>query len=255
MVSQPTGALPGPLRDPRLLVLDFEASLSGFLTPRRPPRLAPALLRVLRSAARTNRLVVCSATGVDVTRRLLKGIRADLIGEHGWELWLADGHKAVHCVPPWTQRRLAAAASDAAAFGWGSLLVRRRCSLALTTRGLPRERADFVREMGWRLWSPRFETDGLRIFDTPDGPELRAHEHGARSAVMTLVRLARTRPAVLFATTEDASGKPSPEVTVSDRHDVPTTIEVRLRDHRDLIQFLERGAACLDGSREAPGTV
>lgn len=172
-------------RDARVIVLCFDHTLARFLTPRRKPRLAPTLTRALKliSGEPKNGVVIHSESGLDRFRGLLSGLRTHLIGENGWEESMVDGRKSVHQLAGRTQRRLESAARAAEACGWRPQLVQRRCSLMLRTTGLPTERAELLRRLAEQLWSPTFETDGLRLHSTPDGPELRAAERSTEAAV------------------------------------------------------------------------
>ena len=176
--------------DTRLLILGFDDTLARFLTPNRKRRLAPAIARALKALTDSpaDRVVVHSAGSLEELRQSLASVPADLFGENGWEDSPLHSRRSVHPLPARTQRRLAQAAVAAEECGWSSLLIRRRCSLLLRTRGLMAEQVALMRELGQELWSSRFETDGLRVANTSSGVELRATERHMPMAIGLLAR-------------------------------------------------------------------
>lgn len=233
-------------RATRLLVLDFDAALARFLTTRREPRLAPSLIQVLKAVAAMpgNGLVVHSGRGIDEFRGLLRELRAHLIGEQGWEERGVDGRRIVHQLPGRARRRLEDAARAAEAMGWKTHLVSRRCSLTLRTSGLPTDCAGLLRTLGERLWSPAFETDGLRLHPTSEGLELRAVERSTDAAVEEAVR--RLWPAAIVIRPALAGEVPNDpgRLAAADRALAvfgtrrSADVWIRLSAPSDLIRFL-----------------
>ncbi len=177
------------------VVLHFEDSLASFVTSSPGPRLTPALRRALSRVSDVDHVVIVSGCGVDQIGRHLRGLRVHVIGEHGWEWRTAEGRKVAHQLPSRAQHRLDMAAHTAGARGWRPLLVRRRCSLLL--RPLPTGESELIRRLAEQLWSPRFETDGLRLHSTSEGVELRAAEHDTESALKEVTRQCGASPRFL----------------------------------------------------------
>lgn len=228
----------------RLLILGFDDTLARYLTPHRGRRLTPAIARALKALtdSSADRVVVHSAGSLEQLRQSLSSVPADLFGENGWEESPPHGRKSVHSLPARTQRRLAQAAAAAEECGWRSLLVRRRSSLLLRTRGLTAEQDALMRELGQELWSSRFETDGLRVASTSSGVELRATERNLQMAIGLLARRLggadvkvveaeiADRVCVEREYTDDGIGRP-------DRLGI-AMVSARARTPRELLHFI-----------------
>ena len=229
-------------RGSALVVLDYEGTLERFVTARRHARLAPSLARALRRIASspTDGVVCCSRGPVDAFRAVLSGVEAHLIGENGWEKCTPEGRKVVYQLPGRARQQLESAARAAEACGWGALFVRRRCSLLIQASRLPLERSELLRKLVARLWSPSFETDGLRLHLTPEGPELGACERDRELAIDEVARQLWPSATVVHLaiapTGPDLSARPSSAQLAGEG---AGGYRVLVQDRRDLVRLLE----------------
>lgn len=229
---------------PRWVVIDFDRLLAPFVSPQ-SDRVAPRVQRLLAALAATegDHLVVHSASSLDRLRAFLRGLPAHRIGERGWEASDPIGRKVVHQLPARTERRLRQAAQAAEACGWRSHLERRRCSLRLSHGGLPPLRAQLLRDLGARLWSPEYETDGLRMAFDEGGLELHPVERSVATAIQEMVRRGHAAPVVVRVGI--ASSKLTGDVAgrAGQGHSgiaVPAVIDVELESAGELVHWLSQ---------------
>jgi trehalose 6-phosphate phosphatase len=172
----------------RLLMVDYDGTLVGFRTARGDAVLEPSVGEGLAAIAAegSTRVAVVSGRALQDLAPRLGGLRVHLVGEHGWEERAIDGAEVFY--PPQADviEALQRAAEVAAADGWGPALERKRCSVALHTRGLDPERARWLESRCDALWGGP-PHPGLRLVPIWAGRELRANARDKGVAVTGLM--------------------------------------------------------------------
>jgi trehalose-phosphatase len=168
-----------------LLIVEYD----GVLAPYRPERdsafadetTLATLLHIVQSPS--NRVVVIAGRSLHEVEELLRPWMLDIVGEHGWEERAREGDRVIHPLPATAAQRLGQAIRIARASGYDSLLERKRCSVALHTRGLPGWEAEEAEETCRTLWGKTFEREGLRLNPIDCGMELRATQRNEGTVV------------------------------------------------------------------------
>ncbi len=244
----------------RLLMLDYDGTLAPFRVERDEARPLPRTLELLRQIAATDHtsLAIVSGRPVREVERLVGPLRAQVVGEHGWEYRGPDGEL--------DQRELdeaVAAALDEAervgrSAGLQDHLERKRSAIVLHTRSLPAESAVALEERVTAAWQP-LSTPGVVSLDRINGGlELRARKRDKGTVVLSL--LSRAAPGTLGVFLGD-------DVTDEDAFEVvrdwgfgvrvggaprPTLAMGRIPTCEEVPGFLERWLATA-GARAAGG--
>jgi trehalose 6-phosphate phosphatase len=173
----------------RFLMLDYDGTLAPFRVDRREARPAPGTRERLRriAAAGGSSVAVISGRSVADLNRLLEDPPFHLVGEQGWEWREPGGATTPHPLPPGVSARLRRAAERAEARGWAAALERKRSSILLHTRGLPRARAWEMEHDCAREWESLLAGGDLRMRHPEGGLEIRAAARNKGDAVRDLL--------------------------------------------------------------------
>jgi trehalose-phosphatase len=176
----------------RLLVLDYDGTLSPLRLERDRARPVPGVPATLRSIAGQpgNRVAVISGRPVEELARLLfdrdPPDSIALIGEHGWER-LARGEVVARPLPVPVAKALEDCARSAAARGWEKRVERKRTAVVLHTRGLPEAEARALEAGAWELWTAWASGRGLRVERMDGGVEARPAGYDKGSVTLELL--------------------------------------------------------------------
>lgn len=234
----------------RLLMLDFDGTLAPIVSDRAQAQLPnesfSALQRILGDTG--ERVAVISGRPLAEIHALLAELPVHLVGEHGWEDRLPDGHVQVHKPEGSARWRLAVAVHAARAAGCGSQLECKRTSVVLHTRGTDGNAGDRKFRRVARLWGILATRGGLRLDVTHGGYELRAAARGKHTAVLDLLKSAVPGTIPVFlgddVSDEDAFRVLHPlGITIRVGADErPTAAEWSLESPGDVAEFLTRWA-------------
>ena len=160
----------------RLLMLDFDGTLAPFNVARdmaRPLPRSVELLGRIASEART-RVAIVSGRPVREIERLLGPLPAVLFGEHGWERRAVDGWLAQEANPPGASEEIEQPDRRARTACWGDMIERKRPTVVLHTRSLPRDQALALEEECVEAWKGLAATGHVVMDRIDGGVELRA---------------------------------------------------------------------------------
>lgn len=162
----------------RCLVLDYDGTLAPFRVEREQAVPVAGVERSLRAISElpgTSVSIVSGRPVQELERLLFRGGAhegIELVGEHGWERKTTNGLR-IEPLPGDAELALASCAREAAARGWQQHLERKRTSIVLHTRGLPRELAEAMERDCERLWGMIGAAAGLRVERIDGGVEAR----------------------------------------------------------------------------------
>jgi len=173
----------------RFLMLDYDGTLAPFQTDRREARPSPGAREWLERIAKDPRgsVAVISGRPVSDLIRLLQDPPIHLVGEHGWEWREPRGRTIQEPLPPAVPGLLRRAAERVEGRGWAAHLERKRSSIFLHTRALPRRRAWEMEHGAAREWEGFLEDGRLRMSQPEGGLELRAAGRDKGIAVRDLL--------------------------------------------------------------------
>jgi len=173
----------------RLLMLDYDGTLAPFRVTREDARPFPGTIPLLRAIAESEATVLAVISGRPVSElvRFLGRLPLLLVGEHGWEDRPKNRSIRRHALPRAAAKALERAARAAEAAGWRGCLERKRASLVLHSRGLPRPWAREMEQACMALWARETSRTGLRLSSIDGGIELKAQDRDKGRVVRELL--------------------------------------------------------------------
>jgi trehalose-phosphatase len=234
----------------RLVVLDYDGTLSRFQVRRALAQPLPGALEALRDLAASpgTEVAVLSGRPVADLRRFFAaepGLqRVQLLGEHGWER-LAGGRLERAPMPIGAAEALKRGAEAARGAGLADLIEEKRTALALHTRGLPRERAAEREALGRELWTPLARPGELRLDRFDGGLELRASSRDKGTAMRELSAAAPPGALLLYVGDDETDEAAFREVGPRGfglrvtRRARPTAAHGTLASCADVVRWLE----------------
>jgi len=172
----------------RLLMMDYDGTLAPFRIEREEATPLPRSIELLHEVARHHATTVAIISGrpLEELERLVGPLPAELFGEHGAERRMPDGSVQRRPLSAHAAAALDDAARAATAEGWADLIERKRFSVVIHTRGLPRQEVQRIESRAVELWG-RAEIDGeVTVGRFNGGVELRARGRDKGTAVMAL---------------------------------------------------------------------
>lgn len=178
-------------RAPRaLLLLDFDGTLSPFVSDPAMARPYPGVVELLQQLAEleNNRLVIVSGRDLGSLSACLGLDPApELWGCHGWQRCLPGGHMLQRQPADKYCELLDQAAGVAVSAGFGRHLEIKPVSLALHWRGLELSVAELMREQVGKRWRELIGGEDVLLTEFDGGIELRSPELTKGTAVGQLL--------------------------------------------------------------------
>jgi trehalose 6-phosphate phosphatase len=203
----------------RCLVLDYDGTLAPFRVARDEAVPIEGVARSLSSIAElpdTSVWIVSGRPVREVERLLFPGgapESVELVGEHGWERLTKSGRR-IEPLPGDAEMALAACSTAAARRGWKDHIERKRTSIVLHTRGLPRELAEPLERDCERLWTMIGAATSLRVERIDGGVEARCATRDKGDVVREIIERCGEGALIVYvgddATDEDAFRAVSP---------------------------------------------
>jgi trehalose 6-phosphate phosphatase len=130
------------------------------------------LAAIAREAETT--LSIVSGRPVHEVLELVGNIGITIVGSHGWEIWTGSEKPRLIQPAPEQVQRLEEARVELSQRGLDHRAERKIASLAVHTRGLPRDRAEEIENDLVDLWRPDAANHGMECRRFNGGVELRA---------------------------------------------------------------------------------
>lgn len=173
----------------RMLMLDYDGTLAPFRVDRseaRPLRRSVQALMRIASSGHTD-VAIVSGRPVAEVERMLDGVPAIVVGEHGWERRDRGGEIVRRPLEPPVAAGLDAVEQLSRDAGWGDWIERKRTAVVLHTRGRDPDLAGQVQERCRAAWGRRALAGQLAIDRINGGLELRALGHNKGTVVLSLL--------------------------------------------------------------------
>lgn len=173
----------------RVLMFDYDGTLAPFRVERQEARPTPGAVDLLRKIGAAGGTTVAIITGrpLSEVERLLDGLAATYIGEHGWERRMPDGSLVQRPLSAQATEALDSAERSARALGFGELLERKRTSVVLHTRSLSAEIAVSAQESCAAVWRALAAGEKVIVDHIVGGIEVRAWGCNKGTAALSLL--------------------------------------------------------------------
>jgi trehalose 6-phosphate phosphatase len=230
----------------KFLALDYDGTLAPFRVDRMkafPLEGIPECLSLISGSGDTT-LVIISGRVVDEVAQLLGGVEVMIVGSHGWETRAADGTYRPGAPSPQQQRMLDRAVRQVSERGLDGQAERKVASLAVHTRGLPKERAAEIQNSLCRLWEPIANEEDMECLRFAGGVELRSKGVDKGTILRELLEEHPEDTLAVYVgddeTDEDAfrAIRPGGSGIRVGPEGVPTLAQGRLADCQAVLEFL-----------------
>ena len=160
----------------RVLALDYDGTLAPFREERMKAFPVEGVADCLTSISKAGNttVVIISGRPVGEILELIGDVGLTIIGSHGWEMLTADGNHRLKLPSLEQKRMLQQAEKDVAKLGLEDHAEKKVASVAVHTRGVPRERAARIETQLMDLWGGGSPTREMECRQFNGGVELRS---------------------------------------------------------------------------------
>ena len=160
----------------RLLMLDYDGTLSPFTTDREGAVPYPEITGTLKELFQTerSRVVIVSGRTIDSLKKLLNfGRLPELWGCHGLERLTLEGEYSIDELPEKMKEKLAELYSWTADVNLVNFCEFKPSGAAFHWRGLPEDEIEYIRSVVTVRWKDIADETSLELYDFDGGVEIR----------------------------------------------------------------------------------